>query len=55
MKVDEASKMKQIKFDNLYDVLFTHQGQPKQNLTKILTFNGEHLDFLDVSGKNLAV
>ena len=55
MKVDESLKLKQVKFDNLYDILFTHQGQPKQNLTKTLTLNGDRLDFLDVSGKNLAI
>ncbi len=48
MKVDESQKMKQIKFDNLYDILFTHSGQPKQNLTKTLTFAGDRIDFLDV-------
>jgi len=26
MKIDEGVQAKQVKFDNLYDVLFTHQG-----------------------------
>lgn len=44
-----------MKFDNLYDVLFTDQGKQKENLTKKLVFTGERLDFLDQYGKNLSV
>ena len=44
-----------MRFDNLYDVLFTNTGKSKVNTTKTLVFNGDRLDFLEASGKNVSV
>jgi hypothetical protein len=44
------SQLKQVKFDNLYDVLFNDAGMPKENLSKTLLFTGDKLDFLESQG-----
>ena len=49
LQIDTSTEQKQklVKFDNLYDVLFTSSGHPKQNLTKKLIIRGEFMDFLE--------
>ncbi|CDW82493.1 signal recognition particle 68 kda protein [Stylonychia lemnae] len=58
MQIDSAigeSKSKQVKFDNLYDILFTSNGKKKENLTKKLKITNDRLDFLESQGKNLVI
>ena len=43
----EGAGVKQVKLDNLYDVLFTSSGQQKTNTHKKLKITGEKLDFLE--------
>jgi hypothetical protein len=48
------SKSKQVKFDNLYDMLFDGQGKQKtQAASKQLKIKGDRLDFLDSQGQHL--
>ena len=48
---------KEVKFDNLYDVLFDGSGKPKsqESLSTKVLISGDHLDFLDKqpSGSNI--
>jgi hypothetical protein len=57
MQIDSGdnSKTKQVKFDNLYDILFTSAGKKKENLSKKLKITNDRLDFLENLGKNLVV
>lgn len=56
MEVDGGDGgVKQVKFDNLYDVLFTGQGQQKINTSKKLKITDDKLDFLESAGKNLLI
>jgi hypothetical protein len=40
---------REVKFDNLYDIMFNGSGQPKseQSFTKKVVISGDRLDFLD--------
>jgi hypothetical protein len=44
---------KEVKFENLYDLIFNGTAEPKGNQSKKLLINGEHVDFLDQDGKNI--
>lgn len=58
MQIDNGKadgNQKQVKFDNLYDLLFNDAGKPKENLTKKLVFNQERLDFLENFGQNIQI
>lgn len=45
--------MIQIKPDNLYDILFNNEGNPKDNSSKKMVISGEKLDFLENQGSNV--
>ncbi len=53
MQVDEGAgsevHKKEVKFDNLYDLLFDGEGHPKSSeaLTKTVLISSQNLDFLD--------
>lgn len=49
----QAETMKQVRFDNLYDVLFNNAGQPKESGSKRLIIKGASLDFLESHGDNI--
>jgi hypothetical protein len=55
MQIDTAEdkNLKHVKPDNLYDMLFTNEGQPKENAAKKVVFSGDSLDFLENDGKNI--
>ena len=61
MQIDEGAgseaNKKEVKFDNLYDLLFDGEGHPKSSnaLTKSVLISGQNLDFLDQhpSGSNV--
>jgi len=56
MEIDttgEGAKAKQVKFDNLYDLLFDQSGYPKEGTNKKLNINGDKLDFLENQGQNI--
>lgn len=44
-----------MKFDNLYDILFTGSGKQKENTTKQMRITDDNLDFLEQDGKNLII
>jgi hypothetical protein len=51
---ESDSKHKNVKFDNLYDMLFDSNHQMKSlSLNTKLKIEGERLDFLDSEGKNV--
>lgn len=47
MQVDSETSLKQVKFDNLFDVLFTGSGKQKENTSKKLRITDDRLDFLE--------
>lgn len=57
MKIDAgnnlAAAQKQVKFDNLFDIVFNIAGHPKESQTKKLVIGGDRLDFLETQGQNL--
>ena len=52
---NSSAKTKHIKFDNLYDLLFTSTGQQKESLNKKLLITGDKLDFLEQQGRNIVI
>ena len=44
---DKNNNQKQVKFDNLYDILFNEAGNPKHNTTKKAVLGADKLDFLE--------
>jgi len=49
--VNQGSKsQRQVKFDNMFDILFNDAGKPKENLSKKLVFTSDKLDFLENGG-----
>lgn len=48
----EDKNTKEVKFDNLYDLLFDNNGDLKSRETQI-QFTGDRLDFLEQSGQNI--
>ena len=59
MQVDGGNgadgQVKQVKFDNLYDILFTGSGKQKENLSTKLAITGDRLDYLENNGNNLVI
>ena len=59
MQIDSGngadSQVKQVKFDNLYDILFTGSGKQKENLSTKLAITGDRLDYLESNGNNLVI
>lgn len=53
MQIDEGAgseaNKQEVRFDNLYDLLFDGEGHPKthEGLTKSVLISGQNLDFLD--------
>ena len=55
MDIDTSAQAqkKQLKFDNLYDILFNNAGQTKENVNQKLSITGDRLDFLETHGDNI--
>eukprot|EP00347_Sterkiella_histriomuscorum_P021997 403332041 len=55
MQVDTETQLKQVKFDNLYDILFTSSGKQKEHTHQKVRFTDDKLDVLEQGGKNLKI
>ena len=55
MQVDSETQLKQVKFDNLYDILFTSSGKQKEHTYQKVRFTDDKLDVLEQGGKNLKI